>query len=60
MVACLANAGLYTTEGDLVYGMDGSDERNERMIIKAVGVPRRVEPQVQSGGAVTVSRSLAV
>ena len=37
VVACLTDAGLYTTEGDLVYGMDGSDSRNERMIIKAVG-----------------------
>lgn len=36
-VACLAGAGIYTTEGDLVHDMDGSDSRNERMIIKAVG-----------------------
>ena len=38
VVACLADAGIYTTEDDLVYGMDGSGSRsNERMIIKAVG-----------------------
>ena len=37
VVACLADAGLCMTEGDLVYGMGGSDSRNERMIIKAVG-----------------------
>ena len=37
VVACLADAGIYTTEDDLVYGMDGSDSRNERMTIKAVG-----------------------
>ena len=36
VVACLADAGIYTTtEGGLVCGMDGSDSRNERMIIKA-------------------------
>ena len=35
VVVCLADAGLYTTEGDLVYGMDGSDSRNKRMITKA-------------------------
>ena len=33
----MADAGIYTTEDDLVYGMDESDLRNERMIIKAVG-----------------------
>ena len=37
VVACLADAGIYTTEGDLVYGMNGSDSRNKRMLIKAVG-----------------------
>ena len=37
VVACLADAVIYTTEDGLVYGMDGSDSRNERMIIKAVG-----------------------
>ena len=37
VVASLADAGIYTTEDDLVYGMDESDSRNERMIIKAVG-----------------------
>ena len=37
VVACLADAGIYTTEDDLVYGMDRSDSRNERMIIKAMG-----------------------
>ena len=37
VVACLADAGIYTTEGGLVYGTDGSDSRNERMIIKTVG-----------------------
>ena len=35
--ASLAGAGIYTTEDDLVYGMDESDSRNERMVIKAVG-----------------------
>ena len=39
VVACLADAGIYTTEDDLVYGMDVSDSHNERMIIKAVGNP---------------------
>ena len=37
VVASLADAGIYTTEDDLVYGMDESDSRNERMLIKAVG-----------------------
>ena len=37
VVAALANSGIYTTEDDLVYGMDESDSRNERMLIKAVG-----------------------
>ena len=37
VMAFLADAGIYTTEGDLVHGMDGSDSRIERMIIKAVG-----------------------
>ena len=32
----LADAGIYTTENDMVYGMDGSDSRNERMILKVV------------------------
>ena len=32
----LADAGIYTTEDDMVYGMDGSDSRNERMILKVV------------------------
>ena len=36
-VACLADAGIYTTEDDLVHGKDGSDPRNERIIIKAAG-----------------------
>lgn len=36
-VASLADAGIYTSEDDLVYGMDESDSRNERMLIKAVG-----------------------
>ena len=39
VVVCLADAGIYTTEDDLVYGMDVSDSRNERMIIEAVGHP---------------------
>ena len=37
VVASLADAGIYTTEDDLVYGMDESDSRNERMLIKTVG-----------------------
>ena len=37
VVACLADSGIYTTQDDLVHGMDGSDSRNERMIIKTVG-----------------------
>jgi len=37
VVASLADTGIYTTEDDLVYGMDDSDSRNERMLIKAVG-----------------------
>ena len=32
----LADAGIYTTEGDMVHGMDGSDSRNEPMILKVV------------------------
>ena len=37
VVAALAASGIYTTEDDLVYGMDDSDSRNERMLIKVVG-----------------------
>ena len=36
VVGYLAGAGIYTTEGDMVYGMDSSDSRNERMILKVV------------------------
>ena len=34
---CLAGAGMYCHEDDMVHGMDGSDSRNERMILKVVG-----------------------
>ena len=34
VVGYLAGAGTYTIEDDMVYGMDGSDPRNERMILK--------------------------
>ena len=33
----LAGAGIYCHEDDVVYGMDESDSRNERMVLKAVG-----------------------
>ena len=33
----LAGAGIYCNEDDVVYGMDESDSRNERMVVKAVG-----------------------
>ena len=33
----LAAAGIYCHEGDVVYGTDVSDSRNERMVLKAVG-----------------------
>ena len=33
----LAGSGIYCNEDDVVYGMDGSDSRNERMVLKAVG-----------------------
>ena len=33
----LAGAGIYCNEDDVVYGMDESDSRNERMVLKAVG-----------------------
>ena len=36
VVGYLADAGIYTTEYGMVYGMDGSDSRNERMILKVV------------------------
>ena len=36
VVSYLADVGIYTTEDDMVYGMDGSDSRNERMILKVV------------------------
>ena len=51
VVACLADASLYTTEDDLVYGMDGSDLRNERMIIKAAGHLGATEPGHHRGPA---------
>ena len=35
-VGYLADAGIYTTEDGTVYGMDGSDSRNEYMILKVV------------------------
>ena len=37
VVDCLAAAGIYCSEDDIAYGMDVSDSRNERMILKAVG-----------------------
>ena len=36
VVGYLADAGIYRTEDDMVYGMDGSDSRNERMVLKVV------------------------
>ena len=33
----LAAAGIYCHEGDMAYGTDGSDSRNERMFLKVVG-----------------------
>ena len=33
----LQAAGIYCHEDDVVYGMDESDSRNERMVLKAVG-----------------------
>ena len=36
VVGYLADAGIYTTEDGMVHGMDGSDSRNERKILKAV------------------------
>ena len=36
VVGYLADAGIYTTEGGMVHCMDGSDSRNERMILKVV------------------------
>ena len=36
VVGYLADAGIYTTEGDMVHGMYRSDSRNERMILKVV------------------------
>ena len=36
-VGCLAAAGIYSSEGDVAYGKDESDSRNERMVLKAVG-----------------------
>ena len=33
----LPDAGVYCHEDDVVYGMDESDSRNERMVLKAVG-----------------------
>ena len=36
VVGYLADAGAYTTEDGMVYGMDGSGSRNERVIFKVV------------------------
>ena len=36
VVGYLADAGICTTEDGMVYGMDCSDSRNERMILKVV------------------------
>ena len=36
VVGYLADAGIYTTEDGMVYGMGGSDSHNERMILKVV------------------------
>ena len=33
----LADAGIYCHEDDVVYGMDETDSRNERMVMKVVG-----------------------
>ena len=33
----LAAAGIYSSEDDVAYGMDESDSRNERMVLKAIG-----------------------
>ena len=37
VVGYLSDAGIYCHEDDVVYGMDESDSRNERMVLKAVG-----------------------
>ena len=37
VVGYLPDAGIYCHEDDVVYGMDESDSRNERMVLKAVG-----------------------
>ena len=37
VVGYLADAGTYWHEDDVVYGMDESDSRNERMVMKVVG-----------------------
>ena len=37
VVGYLADAGIYCHEDDMVYGTDGSDSRNERMILEVVG-----------------------
>ena len=33
----LADAGIYSHEDDVAYGMDETDSRNERMVMKVVG-----------------------
>ena len=37
VAGCLAAAGIYSSEDDVAYGKGESDERNERMVLKAVG-----------------------
>ena len=37
VVDCLAAAGIYSSEDDIAYGMDESDSRDERMVLKVVG-----------------------
>ena len=37
VVGYLAGAGTYSHEDDVVYGMDESDSRKKRMVLKAVG-----------------------
>ena len=36
-ICWLLPAGIYSSEDDVAYGKDGSDSRNERMVLKVVG-----------------------
>ena len=59
VVGYLPDAGIYCHEDDVVHGMDESDSRNERMVLKAVGHLGDSDHKYNSMCFVPASRCLA-